>query len=192
MITAIIMASGYSKRMGENKLTLTIDGIPVIERVIRSIVASNVDEVILVYRDIEVKNIGNPYGMKCVYNENAYKGQSESIRLGINNSNKDTGGYMFLVGDQPFLTSNIINRLTVIFSKDNSGIICPRYDGDRGNPVIFHAKYKDALLKLKGDNGGREIIRKNTEDIRFVDIKEKILGTDMDTKEEYNRIKKWR
>ena len=58
MITGIILASGFSKRMNRDKLLMEIDGVPMVERVIERAVESRLDEVILVYRVDEVKRIG--------------------------------------------------------------------------------------------------------------------------------------
>ncbi len=64
MITGIILASGFSKRMNRDKLLMEIDGVPMVERVIQRAVESRLDEVILVYRVDEVKRIGKKYGIQ--------------------------------------------------------------------------------------------------------------------------------
>ena len=38
-------------------------------------------------------------------------------------------------------------------------------------PIIFPAKFKQELLQVKGDKGGREIIRNNPRSIKPVDNK---------------------
>ena len=66
MITGIILASGFSRRMkGEEKLLLKVDGIPLIERVIRTAQASRVDDLILVYRKDEICAIARRFGVRA-------------------------------------------------------------------------------------------------------------------------------
>ena len=49
MISAILLAAGQSKRMnGENKLTKEIQGIPLIKHSVKNILASSIDELIIV------------------------------------------------------------------------------------------------------------------------------------------------
>ena len=49
MISAILLAAGQSKRMtGENKLTKEIKGSPLIKHSIKNILASSIDELIIV------------------------------------------------------------------------------------------------------------------------------------------------
>lgn len=189
MMTGIIMAAGFSKRMKRDKLILDFRGLPVIEWVIKAVKASQVDTIIMVYRDDGIKEIGMKYGIKTVLNEHAYLGQSQSIKLGIQFSPVETEGYMFFVGDQPFLTTDIINRLIEVFKEGKYPIVVPEYDGKRGNPVIFSAQLRDELLRIEGDEGGRSIIKKICSEVKRVHMDRNIVGKDIDTWDEYL---KWR
>ncbi len=189
MITGIIMAAGFSKRMNKDKLILDFKGISIIERVIKAVKQSNVDKIILVYREEKIKEIGIKNGIKTVYNNRAELGQSESIKLGINASSIKTKGFMFFVGDQPFLDSLIINKLIDVFKEQNNNIVTPIYKEKRGNPIIFSSDLKDELLKIEGDKGGKSIIKKRYDEVKFVYFDNDISRLDIDTWDEYI---KWR
>ncbi|MEJ8554231.1 molybdenum cofactor cytidylyltransferase [Tepidibacter sp. Z1-5] len=189
MITGIIMASGFSKRMNKDKLTLDFGGVSIIEMVIKAIKESNIDEIILVYRDEKIKEIGIKNKVKTVYNDRAELGQSESIKFGINASNIETDGFMFFVGDQPFLDTSIINKLIDVFKKENTDIVAPIYKDKRGNPIIFSSKLKDQLLRIEGDDGGKSIIGNIYDEVKFVHFDNEIARLDIDTWDEYM---KWR
>lgn len=181
MITGIILASGFSSRMGKDKLLLDIGGEKIIEKVIRTGQESDLDEVILVYRRSEVGKIGEKYGITTVYNENPYLGQSESLKLGILNASDKANGYMFLVGDQPYLTYRTINKILKEFYKRENAIIVPYYAGVKGNPVLFPLSFRKQLLELEGDLGGRDIIKENPNLVSRIFFKDKKLGMDIDT-----------
>ena len=66
MISGIILASGFSKRMEKEKLLLPVGGVALVERVIRAAQASRLDEVILIYQKEEIEKIGRKYGIKAV------------------------------------------------------------------------------------------------------------------------------
>lgn len=189
MITGIIMASGFSKRMVKNKLLLEVEGMKVIERVIKACKNSLLDEIILVYRLDDVKEIGEFHGIKTLYNPNAHLGQSAAVILGVENS-KDCNGYMFIVGDQPFLDYNVINRLIEEYRKDCNMIVVPYYNKKFGMPIIFPPQYKNDLLKVKGDKGGREIIDNNKDLVRIIYFDEELLGVDLDTIEDLDKVTK--
>jgi len=187
VITGIILASGLSRRMDKEKLLLKVKGIPMVERVIRAAQSSQIDELILIYKRDEIKEIAKKYGIKTVYNQYAHEGQSAAVKLGVKASHPDSDGFMFLVGDQPYLNSSTINKLIDVFKKVKDTIVVPIYSSIRGNPVIFPSTLKDALLRLEGDCGGRRIIESMGDSVKLVTIEKSIEGTDIDTIEEYER-----
>jgi molybdenum cofactor cytidylyltransferase len=189
MISGIILASGFSKRMEQEKLLLPVGGIALVERVLRAARASRLDDIILIYQKEEIQKIGRKYGIPAVYNSRAAEGQSAAIKLGINAASPETDAFMFMVGDQPFLNASIINILIDTFHQDPRSIIVPVYSGTRGNPVLFPAVMKELLLTLEGDRGGRVLIDSMPERVNLVSIDEEMSGADIDTAEDYLRIK---
>lgn len=189
MICAIILASGYSRRMGKNKLTLRYRGKSLIEYTIETILQCGFSEVILVAREEEIIEIGNRNGLKVIKNENAAKGISESIKLGVMQA-AQTDGYMFFTADQPFLDIDTVKGLIHEFREKVACIIIPRCEGKRGSPVIFPYRFKAELLKLHGDVGGKVIINKNIDSTRFVEIQDSMKLFDIDTNEDYENILK--
>ncbi|MDR7871510.1 MAG: molybdenum cofactor cytidylyltransferase [Tissierellaceae bacterium] len=186
MITGIIMASGFSRRMGKDKLLMEVNGKKVIESIIEAAKYSNLDEVILVYRLREINDIAKSYDIKTIYNEKARLGQSQSVILGIENSKNNS--YMFLVADQPFINHLIINKLIDCYRENKDKIIIPYVNNEINMPIIFPARFKQELLQIKGDKGGREIIRNNPRSIKMVNFDDGNFLKDIDTMEDYNKI----
>ncbi len=183
MITGIILASGFSRRMKKDKLLLEVGGMPLVERVIKACRESNLDEIILVYRRQEVANIGKKYNVKTIYNANAHLGQSEGLKLGVKEA-KNPSAYMFFVGDQPFITSNLINKLIDEYKKSKSEILVPFYKGNKGMPTIISSIYKYELLKIAGDKGARDLVNKYVSKVNKIFIEDERLGIDIDTPED--------
>jgi molybdenum cofactor cytidylyltransferase len=189
MISGIILASGFSTRMEQEKLLLPVGGVALVERVIRAAQASRLDEVILIYQKREIEKIGRKYGIKAVHNPRADEGQSAAIKLGIHTAQPETDAFMFMVGDQPFLNPSTINILIDTFQQDPHSIIVPVYNNTRGNPVLFPSAMKELLLALDGDRGGRVLIDSMPDRVKQVHIEEELAGADIDTRENYLRIK---
>lgn len=187
MITGIIMASGFSRRLGENKLLIEIDGLKLIEKIIIEGKKSKLDRTILIYREDIIKNIGDKYNIESFKNNNADLGQSESMKIGIENSSVDSH-FMFLVGDQVFLNSNIIDKLIDVHKENINKIIVPNYNSKRGMPTIFPSTYRKKLLDTDGDKGGRDIILKDKDNIININLDKK-YGFDIDTKEDLLKIR---
>ncbi|APF28223.1 molybdenum cofactor cytidylyltransferase [Clostridium sporogenes] len=187
MVNAVIMASGYSTRMGKNKLMLPFKGKPIIEHVIDAIKECNFNEIILVGQEKEVLDIAKKKNILTVLNTKAYKGQSQSIKLGILNTSPSKG-YMFFTGDQPLLDSYTINSLLNTFTRNNDYIIIPKYKDKVGSPTIFPKKFKNELLNLQGDVGGKAVINNHTNEILFVNLRNGCCLFDIDTSKDYEYI----
>lgn len=184
MISAIIFASGYSKRLKVNKLLTEIEGKPLIERVIQQVILSQVDEIILVYREKEIMKIGEKYNLKCIYNKNADRGISESLKLGVLASSNETDAYMFFVGDQVFLTYDVVDEIIACHKMNCNDIVIPMCKGEKTNPVCFPSAFRNELLSLEGDTGGRQIIHKQKDRLNFLEISSENLYLDLDTEQD--------
>lgn len=183
-MVAIVLASGMSKRMGENKLLLKFNGMPLLEYTLKVIESIPFKEKILVYKDEEVKSLGDRYGFKCIKNDEFYKGQSSSLKLGVKSIKSNAYGIMFFSSDEPFLKKE---DLLFMIEKFNEGskIIVPKVNGEKKMPTIFHIKYKNELLNVLGDVGGRNIIKENLKDVTFVEFNNSKNFFDIDTKEDF-------
>ena len=188
MINAVIMASGYSKRMGQNKLLLKYKGKTFIETLINTLSSLKFNKIVLVAKDERVLSIGKEKGIIVIENEKPYLGQSESLKLGVEYL-KD-GDYMFFTGDQPLLNNKVIEILIKESEKQKDCIIIPKVQGHRAHPTIFPKIYREDLLSIEGDTGGRAVIKKYPHKVKEVNMEEELPFIDIDTNEEYlNLIK---
>ena len=200
-ISAVIMASGKSERMGENKLLLKYRGTTFIENILEKVINEKFYEIAVVVSDGKVKKKCQDFIEKfneinnsgtaerniyIVENREPEKGQSESIKLGLKILKK-CSGYMFFSGDQPLLSTDTIKKMRKNFKEGT--ITVPEYNGKKGLPTIFGENFKDELLELEGDTGGKPVIKSNKEKIRIVKIENPDEGKDIDTKTDYEMMK---
>ena len=92
--------------------------------------------------------------------------------------------YMFLVGDQPFLTSELIDKLIEEYNISDLPILVPYYNNHRGMPMLISSIFKEELLQITGDKGGRDIVERNISKTKKVYIEEERLGMDIDNQED--------
>ena len=190
-ISAIILAAGESKRMGQPKLLLKWGESSLFEQTMDNYLASVVNEVniVLGYEAAEIEKQIGDRSVNIAVNPDYSKGMSTSITIGINIMSPRTQGIMLALADQPSVTTHTIDRLIQVFGLKQKGIVLPVYQGQRGNPVIFDVKYREKLLSLEGDMGGREIVRSCYNDVQEVAVDNRGVLTDIDTPEDYNRHK---
>lgn len=134
-------------------------------------VNDNIDEIIFVTKYDEIINNLKNKDIKVIKNNNSEFGISQSIKLGISNSFNNA--YMFIVCDQPYIKKETINKFINEFIRSKKNLGCVSNDSILLNPTIFTDKYKDKLLKLDGDKGGKKIILKNIDDLFIFDVLEK-------------------
>lgn len=187
-ISAIVMASGLSERMKENKLHMKINNKKIYQYILETIkVCSCFQQVIVVSNDEEILNNSRNSRFKTIFNGKSHLGQSMSIRLGVENS-QGSDGYMFFVADQPFIKKSTIELLCSTFNDNPGKIIIPSYNGINGNPVIFPVGLKQQLLKIEGDKGGKTVITKNSDKIIKLYIETNDEYFDIDTKDDYDKV----
>ncbi|MCX8118969.1 MAG: molybdenum cofactor cytidylyltransferase [Desulfobacterota bacterium] len=192
-VSAILLGAGRSHRMGRDKLSLPWGRETIFQRCLRTLLRSEVEEVILVVNDRTRKQIdGNLWKEKKVrvaLNPHPQKGMSSSIRCGVKSVSPRSKGILIALGDQPSLKSRTVRALVEAFETKQDKIIVPIFKGRRGHPVIFPMRFKGELLRLKGDEGGRSILKRYAAEVHEVKVRSAGVLQDIDTWEDYR--KKW-
>lgn len=177
-VGAVLMASGFSRRFGSNKLLEPVEGVPMILRAFDALPAALFERAVVVSACPEILAMAGERGYLPIPNPGAAEGQSASIRLGLSEL-PDMDGILFAVCDQPWLRRKSVERLLERFS---AGCICAlSRQGKRGNPVIFPSSLFPELLALTGDQGGGRIIRANPHRLRLVEAEDVWELQDVDT-----------
>jgi len=182
-VSAILMAAGEAKRMGKLKQLMPLGSTTMLEQTIDNLLSSRVSEVIVVlgHKAEEVRKRITTRPIKIVVNPIYHQGMGTSIAAGLKLVDSRAQAVMLALGDQPFVDSQTLNKLIEEFQAHNKGIAIPTYKGRRGHPLIFSMKYKAPLSRLKGDIGGREIIKQHPEDVLEVAVDCKGIIIDIDT-----------
>lgn len=183
-INAIVMASGLSKRMGENKLFLDFKGKEIYKHTLDLLKELDLNKVIVVSSYDQILNEAKEMGFEAIHNDDNEVGKSSSIRLGTQAC--DNESLMYFVADQPLLTIETCNKLIDAY-KENEVITYPVVNDRRGAPVIFPNSYKEDLLKLEGDQGGMILAYK--QEVNKVEIDDESELLDIDTVKAYEDMK---
>lgn len=182
MISAIILAAGNSSRFKSNKLLHTVNNIPMYQRTVNLIEQlPSAQKIIVTKYPALYKNL--PADFHIVENYRTDLGQSHSMQMGIKKSlqlAKQITGFLFIVSDQPYLTVNSLQKLYHTWQQKR-GICALAYGEKRGNPIIFDRKYLNELLAIKGDIGGRYIIKKHLDELTLVQASSAEELHDIDT-----------
>ncbi len=203
---AIILAAGSSSRMGggRHKLMLPLDGRPVLARVIDATLSSQARPIVVVlgHQSAQVRSQIEHYStysdITLIENAQYQEGMSSSLRLGIQtllaNDYKNKQFYnnvdsaLILLGDQPLITSRIIDELIKAYRTGGKRTVRPLYKGKRGNPVLFDKSLFQELIEVTGDEGGRTVLNRHRDDVELVEIGDAQANFDVDTWEAYEQV----
>ncbi|MBC8258325.1 MAG: nucleotidyltransferase family protein [SAR324 cluster bacterium] len=191
MISAIILAAGESRRMGEqNKLLLSFSGQVLIHKIVETVCNSVVDDVLVVlgYEAENIKAVLENLPVRFLENKGYEEGMTSSIQTGVRATAEVSQGLLICLADMPFVDKADLNRLVQAFTDlsktESSLIIVPVFQGKRGNPVLFSSKFRDEILLHDGE-GCRGILRKHQQSIREIEMDSEHVLLDVDTPEDY-------
>jgi len=192
MISAVVLAAGRAQSLGEGKMLLPLRDKPVLQWVLESALASDLDEIVCVTRELaSARRQLNLSDERLLWLTNyaADRGQSTSVIAGLWATNPKSDAVMFLVGDQPLIGKELINSLIEKFRTGSAWIVAPSFNGEPRNPVLFRRNLFPELLQLSGDRGGRALIEKHRNKTTLVEWKDETPFLDIDVHEDYERLK---
>ena len=187
------MAAGLSKRMeGSNKLLAQARGKPLIEHVLKTVLAADVSECIIVtgphHEEMKACLTTHP-ALRIIQNRDYRQGLSSSIRTGVEAASSDAHAFMILLADMPLVKASTLQTLIAVSLKSKPGkIIVPIFQKRRGNPVIFSSTFRKVLCQLEGDKGAGLIIDNNAHDVVAVQVEDNGILLDVDTLDDLEQL----
>ena len=187
----IVLAAGESTRFGKSKQLLDWKGQPFVRSVAMTALEAGLAPVLVVVgaNSEQVEAAVADLNVIVVKNNEWQSGQGSSIKAGISeltNSPTATGGAIFLLADQPQITTSIIRALVEKHAEGLHSIVAPLVLDQRANPVLFDQVTFADLLEIKGDVGGRAIFHKHK--VEYLPWHDDRMLLDVDTPEHYQRL----
>ena len=188
-VCAIILAAGKADYKGIPLQLLPIGGLPLISRLSEVFLATDVNDLIVVlgYQAERVEKELADKDIKAVVNPNYERGLSSSLRNGLRMVSQDTTAVVLALGNRPFVKPEVVETLIATYKKRQAPIIAPVYHQIMGHPVIFDAFLIPELLKVKGNIGGREVIRRHRKELTEVEVEDVGIFKKMETSQDDTR-----
>lgn len=161
-IACILLASGYGRRYGGNKLLTLWEGVPLYRRAFAALPPHLFSPAVVTSQYGEILTAAGKAGYLPLLNCHPWEGVAAGIRLGLQAAWRSDGA-LFAVCDQPNLKTNSIINLINSFLKSPERIHALGWLGKKGNPVIFPKSLYSELMALSGDTGGSAVIRAHRE-----------------------------
>jgi CTP:molybdopterin cytidylyltransferase MocA/HD superfamily phosphodiesterase len=188
---ALVLAAGYSSRMGEFKPLLPIGGITAIERAIGIFRAADIDRVTVVtgYRSEELKPALERANACQVLNPQYDDGMFSSLRTGVRALPPDVEACFILPADIPLVRPLTIQLL--LRACDNSGarVIYPVFQKRHGHPPLIRRDVLDETLSGDDEGGLRFVLARHAQESLEVEVIDEAIHLDLDTAEDLARAR---
>lgn len=193
-IAGIVLAAGASSRMGQPKMLLPYKQKTIIHHVIETALRSNVDHVIVVINpqvDGLVQEASLLDERNIIPNDQFQAGMSTSVKKGIHSLPEQTEAAVILLGDQPEISEQAINKvIDTYYAKNKPSIVRAAFwNNEKGHPILFKHTMFPSLLQVEGDSGGKAVIQMYSDEIVYAELDQRNIP-DVDTFEDYERLVK--
>jgi molybdenum cofactor cytidylyltransferase len=188
-ISGLVLGAGASSRLGQPKQLLPFKGGTLLGWVINQAErAVGLDEVIVVLGraadEIREKVVfGNA---KVVENPVFGEGCASSYRAGIGALDPRSDAIMILLGDQPGVDPETINRVAGEWRTGDGQIALASYQGRKGHPMLFARPLFDKLVELRGDKAAWKLVDANPDLVRVIPF-DLPFPEDINTVEDFQR-----
>lgn len=208
----IILAAGYSSRMGDFKPLLPVGEMSALERTVRAYIDGGIRHIVVVtgygrneilqeLHSIKYKLIDMDITLQEAYNGLFHKGMFTSIQAGVqkvfpegggetdeHSQGKEADGVFLTPVDCPMIPSGIFQTMMQVAHDNRDSFVVPCYKEKKGHPLWIPVQYVDEILSYEGDDGLKGIMSHYQDKLIRINTDCEGVVLDMDTKESYEEI----
>jgi CTP:molybdopterin cytidylyltransferase MocA len=190
-ITAIILAAGESTRIGSPKPFLTIGDKTFVEVIVECLNTAGVHNVVVVFNHAhrnQLKEISLP-DCSCIVNTRPDLGQLYSFQLALRALPSGTRAVLLCLVDHPCVRTETYRLLAAESAESPQKILIPTFRGRKGHPVVFPRLLFQELLHTPLGLGAHSVVQEHSDLVLLVPVRDEGVVLDIDTRQEYLRIK---
>lgn len=191
-IAMIILAAGFSERMGALKPLLPIGGESALLRTVSLGRLEKIHSISVVtgHRHEEVEAelaLGRAKNVRHVYNSHYADGMFTSVKAGIHSLPGDIDGFMLLPVDHCAVAPETLEKVIAAFVLSNGrAVVYPTYNGERGHPPLIPYGFAAGIKAYDGADGMRGFLAPYP--YEEVEVDDRGILLDMDTPPDYEAL----
>jgi molybdenum cofactor cytidylyltransferase len=191
MISAIILAAGQSKRMGQPKMLLPWGNTTVLEKVIATFKAADVEDILVVTggdRDAVESLVGG--SAQIIFNPNYAKGEMlSSVQVGLVGLKPGAEAALIGLGDQPQVRERSVRSVLKAYRNSGASLVVPSFQMRRGHPWLVARVHWDEILEMRSPASLRDFLNRHADEIHYVELHHESVLQDLDTPGDYLKSK---
>jgi len=190
-ISAIILAAGLSKRMGQFKPLMELGGQTIVERVVSLYRAVGLTDigVVVGFREEEIKTALTSFGVRFTANRDFEKGMYSSIVAGVRDLPDSCRAFFVNPVDIPLVRISTVKALLRTYHERSAKIFYPWFNGRRGHPPLIDTDLSKEIITWHQDGGLRTFLETRKDLAINVPVSDEGVLLDLDTPEDHRFLK---
>lgn len=188
MISALILAAGQSKRMGQPKMLLPWGKLTVLEQVVTTFLAAGIEDLVVVTGGSPepVEKVLERYPVRKIHNPEYATGEMlSSLQCGLRSMPDQIEAALIGLGDQPQVQERSVRLICETYRKDKSSLLVPSFRMKRGHPWLVARSLWNELLEMGSSESPRDFLNRHADAIRYLIVDTPTILADLDTPEDY-------
>jgi molybdenum cofactor cytidylyltransferase len=192
ILAALILAAGYSSRMGQFKPLLTLDGCPVIASTINTFRHAGITRVTVVtgHEAAQLHPLLKDMDIASVHNPDYASGMYSSVQAGLRSLPEDIDACFLLPADIALVRPATVKTIALHYALRRTPIVYPAFQGKCGHPPLIANSLFAEILTTGGKGGLCALLQRHETDASKVEVFDEGILLDMDTPEDYARLTK--
>ena len=188
MISAIVLAAGESKRMGQPKMLLPWGKLTVLGQVIDTFQKAGIEDIVVMTGGAheQVQKVVKQHGVRSIFNHYFSSGEMlSSLQLGLEAQLQQAQATLVALGDQPQVQVETVRFICETFDQQRSKLIVPSFRRRRGHPWLVERSLWGQLLEMRFPQSPRDFMNELSAEIFYVDVDTPTILADLDTPQDY-------
>lgn len=187
---ALILAAGFSERMGDFKPLMPLGGVTLLERAVdlfRSVGVRQV-RVVVGHRAADLLPVVDRAGARAVVNADYPSGMYSSVKAGMADLDASIAHVFVLPVDIPLVRPATVQAMLDACPLNASAICYPTFAGRRGHPPLIGTRHVPAVLGHCGEGGLAAVLERLQGHAVDVPVIDEFILADADGPEDFRRL----
>lgn len=186
---AIILAAGFSSRMGLYKPLLPLGNALVLEKSLSTFLTAGIKNVYVVvgHNAHLLKPVVERMGAQWIENTNFAQGMYSSVQAGVKNLPREIKAFFMLPADIPLVQAETIKKLMDMYVQSPAEVIFPVHDNRKGHPPLIATQLRAEILQPEPLGGLKTILNK-AKNKKLLHVDDEGVLKDLDREEHYRRM----
>ena len=186
----MVLAAGRSSRMGRDKALLDYRGRTFLNHLIY-LALPRVDEVVAVLghnAERIASTLPSSPRVRAVVNHDYDRGMLSSLQRGLAETVDDPDWILWMLVDHPAVRGRSLDALLAAAERAGAPLVIPRYNEERGHPIMLSGEIAAELLELGPDRSPQDVVRSHYPEACFLDMGDRGVLQDVDRRTDYRDL----